>query len=415
MILSLSEGGYSQLFSHQLIGEPFTRLTSGAWDDVQPAISPDGQRVAFASNRGGAWDLYLLDLLTGSTAQLTDDDEYDGRPSWSPDGAWLAYEHTEEGDLEIYMQLIDGSIDPVRLSSNSGADYSPAWRPGAQQIAFVSDRGGSAQIWLVDLEAEGDARFQLLIDSDDAQNSPAWSPDGDWLAWSQRTDGDWTIFAQDVGEVDSAPRRIGLGEDPRLSLNGSVLLAKLRGVNENYLTAYTLSGGIALAPEALPGSLDGIAWGAGALPEQLPEPLASAALVTPNAIDFTAASNSVVDLSDVNAPFEQLSNAAAPAFDALRSRGAQLLGWDALSELSNAFVPLDQPLSPDRQRDWLYTGRAFELHSGLLNAGWMAIVREDFEGQTYWRIYLKAVADLGRPLTDLPWDLGARFSGTESN
>jgi TolB protein len=415
MVVSLSESGYSQLFSHQLLGQPFTRLTSGAWDDVDPAISPDGQRVAFASDRNGAWDLYFLDLLTGHTVQITDDAEYDGNPSWSPDGAWLAYEHFADNNQEIYMRPLDGSVDPVPISARNGADYAPVWRPSAQQIAFVSDRGGLPQIWLVDLEAEGDSRFLPLIENKSVQNSPAWSPDGSWLAWSQQDDGAWTIYIQNFSDASSSPLRIGPGEHPHWSFSGSAILAELHDPNQTYITAYTLSGGIAVAPEQMPGPLDGLAWGVGALADPLPEEILAAAQVTPQTISANTSGDATVDLDGVNAPFDKLNEAAIPSFNALRSRAAQLLGWDALSQLSNAFVPLDQPLSPDRQQDWLYTGRAFELHSGLLDAGWMAIVREDLEGQTYWRVYLKAVGDLGRPMTDLPWDLNARFNQVESD
>lgn len=415
MIVSLSERGYAHLYSHQFLGQPFTRLTYGAWDDIHPSLSPSGEQIAFVSNRGGAWDLYALDLFSGRTTQLTDDAEYDGRPSWSPDGTWLGYEHYANGDLEIFIQPLDGSVDPVRISAGNGADYAPAWRPGAQQLAFISDRSGIAQIWLVDLEQDGDARFQPVTESANSQNSPAWSPDGAWLAWSQMDDGAWTIYAQNVGDSDSAPRRIGLGEEPRWSFSGTALLAGLRTPNETYLTAYTLSGGLTLAPELMPGHLDGVAWGAGALPDPLPDAMSSAAEVIPTTVDPAAFGDSIAELSDVNAPFEELNEAALPAFGALRARAAQLLGWDALSELSNAFVPLDQPLPPARQQDWLYTGRAFELHGGLLGAGWMAIVREEFAGETYWRVYLKAAGDLGRPLSELPWDLSARYSGTESD
>ncbi len=414
MIVSLHESGFSQLFSHLLLGQPFMRLTSGAWDDIDPALSPDGQRIAFASNRSGAWDLYILDLLSGVTTQLTDDTEYDGNPSWSPDGAWLSYEHYAKGNQEIFIQPINGSVDPVLISAGNGADYAPAWRPNAQQIAFVSDRGGSPQIWLVDLEAEGDARFLNLVENVNLQNSPAWSPDGAWLAWSQMDDGDWTIYARNVGDTNSSPRRIGFGEHPHWSFSGSTILAELRGPNETYLTAYGLNGGIALAPELLPGQLDGFAWGVGSLPDPLPQPLQEAAAVTPSS-PSSQTSSAIVDLTGVNAPFAQLNQVAVPAFDVLRARAADLLGWDALSELSSAFVPLNQPLPPDRQQDWLYTGRAFELQSALLKVGWMAIVKEDFEGQTYWRIYLKSAGDLGRPLTELPWDLSARFSFAESD
>ena len=51
-----------------------------------PPCSPDGTRLAFASNRDGDWDLYWMDLATGEVTQLTDTPEYDAAPSWSPDG-----------------------------------------------------------------------------------------------------------------------------------------------------------------------------------------------------------------------------------------------------------------------------------------------------------------------------------------
>jgi TolB protein len=65
--------------------------------------------------------------------------------------------------------------------------------------------------------------------------------------------------------------------------------------------------------------------------------------------------------------------------------------------------------------DWLYTGRAFSLNPLILSAGWMAAVREDFNGKTYWRLYLKARfqdGSAGIPLTQPIWDLNARFSGS---
>ena len=66
IILALDEGGNTHLFAYQPqesgAGQPLplTRLTYGPWDDINPAISPDGQTVAFASNRSGYWDIYLL-------------------------------------------------------------------------------------------------------------------------------------------------------------------------------------------------------------------------------------------------------------------------------------------------------------------------------------------------------------------
>ncbi len=427
ILLSLSEQGYSRLFWHQLSGQPFTRLTRGAWDDIQPAANPATSQLAFASNRSGHWDLYLLDLQTGLTAQLSDDPAYDGRPSWSADGAWLAYEHADGDNLEVYIRPADGSIEPVPISAHAALDYDPAWRPGAQQISFVSARGGNPQLWLVDLQAAGDARFRLISPSDSAQASPAWSPDGAWLAWAQQEDGAWAIYSQDLSDPAAAPHRLGLGANPKWNLNGTAILAELQDPNHTYLTAYLPAGGLALAPKILSGRLEGAAWSSSALSDALPDPLAAAARVTPSAewaalrandLAQAAASLGTAPLTSVNAPYEEINAAALAPFDALRQRAAQLLGWDALSSLDSAFLPLGYLLPPDRQQDWLYTGRAFELHNALLGAGWMALVREQVDGQTYWRVYLKTADQAGgpgRPLTELPWDLAAGQSAASAS
>ncbi len=101
VILSLEEDGYAHLFAYAPGGLPLTRLTNGDWDDITPAPSPDGTRLAFASNRLGHWDLFLLDLASGDLTQLTNTPEYEGAPTWSPDGSFLAYETYLNGNLDI--------------------------------------------------------------------------------------------------------------------------------------------------------------------------------------------------------------------------------------------------------------------------------------------------------------------------
>ena len=113
MILSLEEDGYAHLFLFSPANSSFTRITSGQWSDITPWLSPDGKTVAFASNRGGHWDLYTLDLLNGQLSQLTNTTEYDSSPSWSPDLAWIAYETYKEGKRPIGAV---GIIGPTRMN-----------------------------------------------------------------------------------------------------------------------------------------------------------------------------------------------------------------------------------------------------------------------------------------------------------
>lgn len=403
ILLGFNSAGYQQLAWYQPGAALLSGLSGGRWDDAQPAASPSGGQLAFTSNRSGNWDLYLMELSSGQTSRLSDDAAYDGNPSWSPGGDWLAYEHDLGGNLEIFMRPLDASVDPVPLSNHAAADFEPAWRPGEQQIAFVSVRSGLAQLWLLDLEHSGAQRFQLIAASPRAQAAPAWSPDGRWLAWSEQEDLTWAIYLLDMSNPGAA-RRLGAGHNPQWSPSGETVLAELRDAQRSYLTGYDLDGGLALAPQPLPGPLNGLAWGPAALGATLQ---AQAQPMAPAASEAINPSAELSALDSVQAPSAQLSSAAEPAFDLLRQRTAQLLGWDALSSLDNAFVPLSGLLPPGRGQDWLYTGRAFELHAALQPAGWLAAVREDFAGQTYWRVYLRTARQdggLGLPLLAHPWD-----------
>src|ERR1700690_3308251 len=69
MIRSIEEDGYAHLFPYIPGQLKLTRLTSGQWSDTDPAMSPDGKRIAFASNRDGFWNLYTLDIHSGKVVQ----------------------------------------------------------------------------------------------------------------------------------------------------------------------------------------------------------------------------------------------------------------------------------------------------------------------------------------------------------
>lgn len=125
VIMAKSDSGYTHIFAYHPETLPLTRLTFGEWDDIHPAASPDGTRIAFTSHRGGQWDLYILDLASGKTIQVTNDLAFDGHPSWNPEGTWLAFEKYADENLEIFIQPIDQSIPPIRVTVNKMADFAP--------------------------------------------------------------------------------------------------------------------------------------------------------------------------------------------------------------------------------------------------------------------------------------------------
>jgi TolB protein len=433
IILAIDEGLYTSLFAYHPQTLPLTRITAGPWSDIHPSLSPDGTRLLFSSNRNGYWDLYSLDLITGSLNRLTDSPAYEGAPSWSPDGQWIVYEAydlEEEGGLELYVAPVDGSQPPIRLTEHPASDHSPSWSPQGRQVAFVSNRTGEPEIWLADLDIVGDERFRNISQNSNAREAhPIWSPDGARLAWSAWENGYQNLYMWEFEKEDpgNKPQYIGSGSWPVWSPDGKTILTLLQEPNIFYLTAYSPDHlGLVLPPLALPGQISGLTWGRPTRSLALPDPFAHIANQTPTPVwetvlssapDIPGGRRQLVDLEDVVAPYSQLQDLVNESFQALRTKLAYETGWDFLSSLENAFTPITSVLSPGMRDDWLYTGRAFAFNTLPYHAGWLVVVREDYSPYTYWRVYLRVRyqdGSAGLPLHDNPWDFSARYNGNTS-
>ncbi len=425
MVLAMRDGLNIHLFAYHPLYLPLTRLTNTPWDEMTPALSPDGTRLAYSARQNGYWDLFILDLSSGNITRVTDTPEFESSPTWSPDGLWLAYERFDGTNLDIFIQQVNPD-DPqvVQLTSDPSVDRSPAWSPSGREIAFVSTRTGDEEIWLAQLDKIDD-RFTNLSQSPQTRDRyPAWSGDGAHLAWSAEKGGDRRLTVWDATQPDRPTRLVGEGDQPVWTPDQQLLFTEVREPNFNGLAAYQVANGrLSLPLTPLPGLVYGTTWVRGPLPAWLiqqveqgdhaePQPLTHA-ILTRFPIE-PLGRQSVVPLEDVTAPQPYLHDAVDEAFQDLRHQIGQETGWDALSSLENAYVALTTPLDPSFQEDWLYTGRAFNLNPLLLSAGWMNIAREDFGGQTYWHLYLKARyqdGSMGQPLPEMVWDLNARYSG----
>lgn len=429
IVMALTESGYAHLFAYQPGEMPLVRLTNGAWDDITPAINPQSPAIAFASNRDGHWDLYLLSLTDGDITRLTDSPEYDASPAFSPDGLWMAFESyvpgENGGNLEIFIRPVDGSQAPIRLTENTTADFSPSWSPQGRKIAFVSTRGGENDIWIADLDQVEDRFVNVSRDLESNDTHPAWSPDGKYLSWASAEPGGLqTIRIWDLEQPNQRARPLNSGDWSSWSPAGNALLVSINQPNQDYLTGYSLSDtSLTLPMVGLGGPLRGLSWGKGQLPGILPPALAEAARLTPTPVwapvlapgaNLPGGRRQMTILDNVQAPYPMLQDSVDEAFYALKDRVVEEVGWDFLTSLEEGFVPLTSPLSPGMTEDWLYTGRAFRFSTAPVQAGWVILERQDYGGQTYWRIYLRSRFQDGShamPLKNLPWDLETRFSG----
>ena len=421
--LSIEENGFAHLFLFRSLELTMTRITAGDWNDITPILNQDRTRLAFASDRDGDWDLYVMQLQTGEIKQVTNSPQYDSSPSWSPDGQWLAFETYVNENLEVAVVNVD-SGEVVPLTQDPASDHSPVWAPDGRNVAFISTRGGDSDVWLANLDITSNDRYQNLSNTPFAsENFPLWNRDGSQLLWSSisQTVGFSGLYLWDAAEPERNAHWIGDGDIGTWNEAEDRVLAAVGTANQTFLTMYDLDGDVLIASIPLSGRVRGMTWGSAALPAPLPDSWTQAESQTPGALwspivtpggDVPNQRFTVVPINDVQAPFPQLHDLVDESFNALRQRVSQETGWDALASLENAFVPLTTSLEPGLDDDWLYTGRAFAINSLMSNAGWMVTLREDSGSQTYWRVYIRcAVQDgsLGEPIHNAPWNLNARY------
>ena len=148
-------------------------------DAIQPAFSPDGQRLVFTTHRDGNLELYVMDVDGGNLQNLTVNEGFDAHPSWSPDGSRIAFESNRFGNFEIcIIEVASGQV--VNLTDHPALDRQPTWSSDGKEIAFVSNRDGMTSIYRMAADGTGVAR---LTSGHDGDWKPAWSPDGESLCF----------------------------------------------------------------------------------------------------------------------------------------------------------------------------------------------------------------------------------------
>ncbi|RPJ51785.1 MAG: hypothetical protein EHM21_01880 [Chloroflexi bacterium] len=161
---------------------------------LPPTATPIGGgmgQIAFASDRGGNMQVWLMDTNTKKAAQVTNQKDGACQPTWAPDGMRLAFISPCPGKQDTYPGAViytinldltgksdQGSV--VQLTRGLEGDYDPAWSPDGKRIAYTSLSGGKPSINVLNLD---DNSIQDISQSRYPDKQPAWNPSGLQLAF----------------------------------------------------------------------------------------------------------------------------------------------------------------------------------------------------------------------------------------
>ncbi len=173
----------------RLDGTRATQLTFMDGDARYPAYDPGGRVVAFSSNQTGVWQIYTIEVLTGTVRQITSGAGNKYEPTWSPDGNWIAFSGDRAGTRDLYIVPSDGRLPPEQITQSPDDDTQPTWAPSAAiplPIMFTrSGAGVGSRIYRTNRMGED---FEQVTDGagDPATNDtdPAWRHDSQLIAFA---------------------------------------------------------------------------------------------------------------------------------------------------------------------------------------------------------------------------------------
>jgi Tol biopolymer transport system component len=204
------------------------QITASSTWDAQPALSPEGDLVAFSSCETGNANIYVVSVRGGTPMRVTDDPAWDTSPAWFPDSSQIAFVSDRLGGHAIWTVSLGGSATLLVPDAED-----PAISPDGNRIAFVRAVSNSERrVFVAPLSDVASARM-ITTDADglDDHLNPAWSPDGRTICYAAHRDL-WCVGASGGGAhrltTDSEVDR-----EPTWSLDGrDVLFSSLRNGTE---------------------------------------------------------------------------------------------------------------------------------------------------------------------------------------
>ncbi len=225
----------------------FTPVRETPGDYYAPALSPDGKRLALAINDGKRVDIWVYELAHDTLTRLTFAGDNLG-PIWTPDGQRITYRFLlKGGGTDLYWTRADGTGGTLRLTPTKARRFLGSWHPDGRLLVFNQVTAANSSIFTLAIGGSEKEGWKLgepqpLPGGSSSEDSPAFSPDGRWLAYRSDESGDFEIYVRSYpGPGGKWQISTAGGAVPKWSGDGKQLLYRTED-NQIMFVTYTASG-----------------------------------------------------------------------------------------------------------------------------------------------------------------------------
>ena len=195
------------------------------------SLSPDGGRLALSRRVDDNTDIWIKQLPDGPLQRLTFDDAHEAYPAWTPDGRWVMYmrAETELGNRDAWRRRADGSGAPELVLDDERSLLQGRWSPDGAWLVFRTAATATEGLGLRDIvgfrPGVDSATIPLVANAEFAEQSPALSPDGRWLAYQSDETGRAEVYVRPFPDVAASKVQVSTsgGVGPLWANSGSEL------------------------------------------------------------------------------------------------------------------------------------------------------------------------------------------------